>query len=87
MNCLRKEKQWKQSWSLLLQKTLKEKKSKYNLKAFNKQSPDVFCKKSVPRNIAKFRGKYLCQRLFFNKVEKGFIKQLKTTVFGNLETS
>ena len=54
-------------------KDFEGKKSKDNLKAFNKQSPDVFCKKSVPRNIAKFTGKYLCQRLFFNKVAGPFL--------------
>ena len=30
--------------------------------------PEVFCKKCVFRNFAKFTGKHLCQRLFFNKV-------------------
>ena len=30
--------------------------------------PDMFCKKGVPRNFAKFTGKHLCQSLFFNKV-------------------
>ena len=36
----------------------------------NKQEscPDVFCKKGVLRNFAKFPGKQLCQRFFFNKV-------------------
>ena len=29
---------------------------------------EVFCKKGVFGNIAKFRGKQLCQGLFFNKV-------------------
>ena len=33
-----------------------------------KQPPDVFCKKGVLRNFAKFTGKHLCQSLFFNKV-------------------
>ena len=28
---------------------------------------EVFCKKAVLRNLAKFTGKYLCQSLFFNK--------------------
>ena len=28
----------------------------------------MFCKKDVLRNFAKFAGKHLCQRLFFNKV-------------------
>ena len=30
--------------------------------------PEVFCKKGVFRNTAKFTGKHLCQSLFFNKV-------------------
>ena len=30
--------------------------------------PDVFCKKGVLRNFAKFTGKYLCQSLYFNLV-------------------
>ena len=30
--------------------------------------PELFCKKGVLRNFAKFTGKHLCQRLFFNKV-------------------
>ena len=29
---------------------------------------ELFCKKGVLRNFAKFTGKHLCQRLFFNKV-------------------
>ena len=29
-----------------------------------KQPPEVFCKKGVLRNVAKFTGKHLCQRLF-----------------------
>ena len=33
-----------------------------------KQSPEVFCKKGVLRNFAKFTAKHLCQSLFFNKV-------------------
>ena len=30
--------------------------------------PGVFCRKGVLRNFAKFKGKLLCQSLFFNKV-------------------
>ena len=30
--------------------------------------PEVFCKKDVLRNYAKFTGKHLCQSLFYNKV-------------------
>ena len=33
-----------------------------------KQCPAVFCRKSVLRNLSKFTGKHLCQRLFFNNV-------------------
>ena len=33
-----------------------------------KQPPEVFRKKGVLRNFAKFRGKHLCQSFFFNKV-------------------
>ena len=29
---------------------------------------EVFCKKEVLENFAKFKGKHLCQSLFFNKV-------------------
>ena len=29
---------------------------------------DLFCKKGVLRNFAKFTGRHLCQNLFFNKV-------------------
>ena len=29
---------------------------------------EVFCKKGVLRNLAKFTGKHLFQSLFFNKV-------------------
>ena len=34
-----------------------------------KQPPEVFYKKGVLKNFTKFTGKYLCQSLFFNKVE------------------
>ena len=33
-----------------------------------KQPPEVFCKKGVFRNFAKFTGKHLYQSHFFNKV-------------------
>ena len=29
--------------------------------------PEVFCQKGVLKNFAKFKGKQLCQSLFFNK--------------------
>ena len=38
------------------------------LKKYRSSRPKVFCKISVLRNFTKFRGKHLCQSLFFNKV-------------------
>ena len=35
-----------------------------------KQPPEVFYKKGVLRNFAKFTGKHLCHSLFFNKVAR-----------------
>ena len=35
---------------------------------------EVFCKKGVLKDFAKFTGKNLCQRLFFNKVA-GLLKK------------
>ena len=34
----------------------------------NKENPEMFCKKDVLQNFAKFTGKHLCQSLYFNKV-------------------
>ena len=33
-----------------------------------KQPPEVFCKKGILRNFAKFTGNHLCQSLYFNKI-------------------
>ena len=38
------------------------------LTAEQSSRPEVFCKKGVLRDFAKFTGKHLCQRLFFDKV-------------------
>ena len=35
---------------------------------YRSSHPEVFCKKGVLRNFAKFTGKHLCQSLFLNKV-------------------
>ena len=32
-----------------------------------KQPPEVFSKKGIPKDFAKLTGKHLCQSLFFNK--------------------
>ena len=37
-------------------------------KVYRSSRPEVFCKKVVIRNFAKFTGKHLCQGVFFNKV-------------------
>ena len=34
---------------------------------FRSSRSDVFCKKGVSRNFAKFTGKHLCQNFYFNK--------------------
>ena len=38
------------------------------LRRFRSSRLEVFCRKGVLRNFAKFTGKHLCQSLFFNKV-------------------
>ena len=50
--------------------------------------PEVFCKKGVLRNFAKFAGKHLCQTLLFNKrrlwhrcFPVNFVKFLRTPFF------
>ena len=46
---------------------------------------EVFCKKGVFKNFAKFTGKHMCRSLFFNKVTGiawNFIK--KKTLAGTL---
>ena len=45
-----------------------------------KQPLEVFCKKGVLRNLAKFTGKHFCQGLFFNKVA-GLKKRLRCSCF------
>ena len=41
---------------------------KLMLATYRSNRPEMFCKKSVPRNFVKFTGKHLCQSLFFNKI-------------------
>ena len=58
-----------------------------NLKIRRSSRPEVFCKKAVLRNFAKFTGKHLCQSLFLNKVlghrcfPVNFAKFLRTAFF------
>ena len=35
---------------------------------YRSSRPEMYCKKGVLRNFAKFTGKHLCQSLFFDKV-------------------
>ena len=37
---------------------------------FRSSRPEVFCEKGFLKYFAKFKGKHLCQSLFFNKIEK-----------------
>ena len=41
---------------------------KWKINKTKKQSPEVFYKKSISKNFAKFTGKHLCLSLFFNTV-------------------
>ena len=43
-------------------------KNKSVLRRHRSSRLDVFCRKGILRNFAKFTGKHLCQSLFFNKV-------------------
>ena len=45
-----------------------EEKTEFLMSIKQKQPPDVFYKKGVLINFAKFTGKHLYQSLFFNKV-------------------
>ena len=54
---------------ILSQKRCKNKQDDLHfLLAWEKQPPELFYKKSVVKNFAKFTGKHLCHRIFFNKV-------------------
>ena len=48
-----------------------------NKNSLQKQPPEVFWKKGVPRNFAKFIGKHLSQSLFLNKVAGLFCNFIK----------
>ena len=48
-------------------KSLKSDKKKLVL--IRSSRPDVFCKKGVLRNFAKFKGKHLCETLYKNRTK------------------
>ena len=48
-----------------------------NVHLCSSSRPQVFCKKGVLKNFVKFKGKDLCQGLFFNKVA-GFRPETET---------
>ena len=43
---------------------------------FRSSRPEVFCKKGIFKNFAKFTGKHLCQSIFLKKVATLFKKRL-----------
>ena len=59
---------WEQSFKIGKTKFCLRFKSQKKYRRNRSSRPEVFCKKGVPRNFAKFTGKHLCQRFFFNKV-------------------
>ena len=44
---------------------------------FRSSRPEVFCKKGVLRNFAKFTGKHLCQSLFLIKLQASVLNFVK----------
>ena len=56
-------------WSLIVGEIKSIMLKVWKTKSRNRSSrPEVFCKKGVLRNYAKFTGKPLCQSLVYNKV-------------------
>ena len=49
-------------------------------KKFRSSRPEVFCKKDVCRNFAKFTGKLLCQSLFLIKLQASGLQFIKETL-------
>ena len=50
---------------------------KLDYSCFRISRPEVFCKKDVLRNFAKFTGKHLCQSLCFNKVRPATLLKMR----------
>ena len=48
---------------------------------YRSSRPEVFCKKGVLRNFAKFTGKHLYQSLWYRSFPVNFVKFLKTPFF------
>ena len=44
------------------------------MSTYRSSRPEVFCKKVVLKNFARFTGKHLCQSLSFNKVAGKFLR-------------
>ena len=53
-------------WRMFLQNSFQTCRSSHLQIFFRSSRPEVFCKKSVLRDFAKFTGKHLCQSLFIN---------------------
>ena len=50
-------------------------------KNFRSTRPEVYCKKDVLENFAKFTGKHLCQSLFFTEQKKKTLEQVFSCEF------
>ena len=68
-----------QKWFLLVHRV--EKNSKMN-KTIEKR-PEVFCKKGIFKNFAKFTGKHLCWRLFKKELQVLSLYQSIGTIFSH----
>ena len=55
-------------WNFPLGATDKYLDTKNVMPKYRSSRPEVFCRRGILRNFAKFTGKNLCQSLFFNKV-------------------
>ena len=71
----------KQQWRVWTRRDLDRVQSKYFLKMYRSNRPEVFCKKGVVRNFTKFTGKHLCQSLFFNFIKKETLAQVFSCQF------
>ena len=56
-------------------------------KVMQSSRPELFCKKGVLRNFAKFTGKHRCQSLFFDKVVGEILAQVFSSEFCKIAES
>ena len=70
------ERRQKLNQMLIADKFLCDNKTLQELRLDKSSRPEVFCKKGVLRNFAKFTGKHQCQSHFLNNVAAGLGLQL-----------